>query len=106
MFWKKGKINRPLLLQAVQGLVGITDSGVPVFNLSQKQQKLPNGEMESLEARDKRISDSHKMLNLLASAGLLSENVKIVDRDGRNVIWSPKWNVERGRARSKQMGGS
>ena len=104
VFWEGDKIREDMLIPMVQALVGTLD--VPLFDLSQYRKKYTNGEMESLEARDKRISDSHKMLNLLASAGLLSENVKIVDRDGRNVIWSPKWNVERGRARSKQMGGS
>ena len=104
VFWEGDKIKEDTLIPMVQALVGTLDD--PLFDLSQYQKKYTNGEMESLEARDKRISDSHKMLNLLASAGLLSENVKIVDRDGRNVIWSSKWNVERGRARSKQMGGS
>ncbi len=104
VFWEGDKINEDMLIPMVQALVGTLD--VPYFNLSQHRQKYTNGEMESLEARDKRVSDAHKMLNLLANAGLLSENVKIVDREGSNVIWSPKWNVERGRARSKQMGGS
>ncbi len=104
VFWEGDKINEDMLIPMVQALVGTLD--VPYFNLSQHRQKHTNGEMESLEARDKRVSDAHKMLNLLANAGLLSENVKIVDREGSNVIWSPKWNDERGQARSKQMGGS
>ena len=104
VFWEGGKIKEDMLIPMVQALVGTLD--VPYFNLSQHRQEYTNGEMESLEARDKRVSDAHKMLNLLANAGLLSENVKIVDRDGRNVIWNPKWNDERGQARSKQMGGS
>ena len=94
VFWEKGKINRPLLLQAVQGLVGITDSGVPVFNLSQKQQKLPNGEMESLEARDDRIEHFSFLLSVLAGAGLLSENVKIRGENDETLIWSPSWNTQ------------
>jgi len=104
VFWEGGKIKEDMLIPMVQALVGTLD--VPYFNLSQHRQEYTNGEMESLEARDKRVSDAHKMLNLLANAGLLSENVKIVDREGSNVIWSPKWNDERGQARSKQMGGS
>jgi hypothetical protein len=104
VFWEGDKINEDMLIPMVQALVGTLD--VPYFNLSQHRQEYTNGEMESLEARDKRVSDAHKMLNLLANAGLLSENVKIVDREGSNVIWSPKWNDERGQARSKQMGGS
>jgi len=104
VFWEGDKIKEDMLIPMVQALVGTLD--VPYFNLSQHRQKYTNGEMESLEARDKRVSDAHKMLNLLANAGLLSENVKIVDREGSNVIWNPKWNDERGRARSKQMGGS
>jgi len=104
VFWEGGKIKEDMLIPMVQALVGTLD--VPYFNLSQHRQKYTNGEMESLEARDKRVSDAHKMLNLLANAGLLSENVKIVDREGSNVIWSPKWNDERRLARSKQMGGS
>ena len=104
VFWEGGKIKEDMLIPMVQALVGTLD--VPYFNLSQHRQEYTNGEMESLEARDKRVSDAHKMLNLLANAGLLSENVKIVDREGSNVIWSPKWNDERGLARSKQMGGS
>jgi len=104
VFWEGDKINEDMLIPMVQALVGTLD--VPYFNLSQHRQEYTNGEMESLEARDKRVSDAHKMLNLLANAGLLSENVKIVDREGSNVIWSPKWNDERRLARSKQMGGS
>ncbi len=104
VFWEGGKIKEDMLIPMVQALVGTLD--VPYFNLSQHRQKYTNGEMESLEARDKRVSDAHKMLNLLANAGLLSENVKIVDREGSNVIWNPKWNDERRLARSKQMGGS
>ncbi len=104
VFWEGGKIKEDMLIPMVQALVGTLD--VPYFNLSQHRQEYTNGEMESLEARDKRVSDAHKMLNLLANAGLLSENVKIVDREGSNVIWSPKWNDERRLARSKQMGGS
>ena len=104
VFWEGDKIKEDMLIPMVQALVGTLD--VPYFNLSQHRQEYTNGEMESLEARDKRVSDAHKMLNLLANAGLLSENVKIVDREGSNVIWNPKWNDERGQARSKQMGGS
>ncbi len=104
VFWEGDKIKEDMLIPMVQALVGTLD--VPYFNLSQHRQKYTNGKMESLEARDKRVSDAHKMLNLLANAGLLSENVKIVDREGSNVIWNPKWNDERGQARSKQMGGS
>ena len=106
VFWEGEKIDKDMLLPMVKALVGTSD--VPYFNLSQQQQEYTNGEMESLEARDERVSWGHKMLNLLANAGLLSENVKIVDREGRNVIWSPKWNDERRLARRKQMveGGS
>jgi len=104
VFWEGDKINEDMLIPMVQALVGTLD--VPYFNLSQHRQEYTNGQIEPPKVRDKRVSDAHKMLNLLANAGLLSENVKIVDREGSNVIWSPKWNVERGRARSKQMGGS
>ncbi len=104
VFWEGDKIKEDMLIPMVQALVGTLD--VPHFNLSQHRQKYTNGEMESLEARDERVSWGHKMLNLLANAGLLSENVKIVDREGSNVIWNPKWNAERGLASSKQMGGS
>ena len=104
VFWEGGKIKEDMLIPMVQALVGTLD--VPHFNLSQQQQEYTNGQIEPPKVRDERVLWGHKMLNLLANAGLLSENVKIVDRDGSNVIWSPKWNVERGRARSKQMGGS
>ena len=104
VFWEGDKINEDMLIPMVQALVGTLD--VPYFNLSQHRQEYTNGQIEPPKVRDKRVSDAHKMLNLLANAGLLSENVKIVDREGSNVIWSPKWNDERRLARSKQMGGS
>ena len=104
VFWEGDKIKEDMLIPMVQALVGTLD--VPYFNLSQHRQEYTNGQIEPPKVRDKRVSDAHKMLNLLANAGLLSENVKIVDREGSNVIWNPKWNDERGRARSKQMGGS
>jgi len=94
VFWKGGKINRPLLLQAVQGLVGITDSGVPVFNLSQKLQNLPNGAMESIDRRNKRIRHFSFLLSVLADAGLLSENVKIRGENDETLTWSPSWSTQ------------
>jgi len=95
VFWKGGKINRPLLLQAVQGLVGITDSAdVPVFNLSQKLQNLPNGAMESIDRRNKRIRHFSFLLSVLADAGLLSENVKIRGENDETLIWSPSWSTQ------------
>ena len=95
VFWVGGKIDRPLLLQAVQGLVGITDSaGVPVFNLSQKLQNLPNGAMESIDDKDERIRHFSFLLNVLADAGLLSENVKIRGENNETLIWSPSWSTQ------------
>jgi hypothetical protein len=95
VFWVGGKIDRPLLLQAVQGLVGITDSAdVPVFNLSQKLQNLPNGAMESIDDKDKRIRHFSFLLNVLADAGLLSENVKIRGENNETLIWSPSWSTQ------------
>ena len=95
VFWVGGKIDRPLLLQAVQGLVGITDSAdVPVFNLSQKLQNLPNGAMESIDDKNKRVRHFSFLLNVLADAGLLSENVKIRGENNETLIWSPSWSTQ------------
>ena len=92
VFWEGGKIKEDMLIPMVQALVGTLD--VPYFNLSQHRQEYTNGEMESLEARDKRVLDAHKMLNLLANAGLLSENVKIRGENNETLIWSPSWSTQ------------